>query len=431
MLKGFACFASLLSFLFANYSVAQEETQEQLLQKYQAMVIIEEANQHCPLLSNLEAEVLRGQIIFANGTFSGKLDRVEKFKKEARIFARRAACNAPEILGLIGLARQQASDTMINHLLLARQIHLLDEQAVQSGVIPGGLLLRFLTNEQWQLVNNLHDEVKGNYLAQATTEDWEKFYDSVEKVAEDKTAQKYMANDLLIKNGAPQSFDTVQARANNSEITSYYYNLKKSVNAFVDGAAAEKNNYPFSRPANDFTNWKAYRPRSEDKLNWVISYVGCGDVSGASDCTLFTGDDGQVGVVVNESITNVSLQFRNPEDDGLKRSNKAVEGPIGSNELNAANFNDNLEAMLTSDGKVNIAGIRREELSNYTSQTGTAPKDGLVVYMFSKDTLPAIEALHKNDVLRLTFKSDDGGEKSSVISVHNYPRAKNWAFSVQ
>lgn len=431
MLKGFACFTSLLSFMFANLSFAQEETQDQLLQKYQAMVIVEEANQHCPLLSRLEAEVLRGQIVFANGTFSGKLDRVEKFKKEARIFARRAACNAPEILGLIGIARQQASDSMINHLLLARQIHTLDEQAMQSGIIPGGLLLSLLTEQEWQLLDNLYEEVKSNYLLQATSEDWEKFFDSVEKVAEDKTAQKYMANDLSIKNGAPKTFDTVQARANNMEITSYYYNLEKSVNAFIDGADAQENSYPFSRPANDFTNWSAYRSRSEDELNWVISYSGCGGAAGDIGCTLFTSVDGLVGVVVDENVTKVSLQFRNPEDEEFKRSNKAVEGPIGSNELNETNLNDNLEMMLASDDTKNIIGVKSEALSKYTSQTGTEPAEGLVVYMFPKEMLPAVEGLHKNDVLRLTLMDDDGTEKRSVIPVHNYHRAKNWAYSVQ
>lgn len=431
MKKGFACLVSLISLLFSSFSIAQEETQEQLLQKYQAMVIIEEANQHCPLLSRLEAEVLRGQIVFANGTFSGKLDKVEKFKKEARIFARRAACNAPEILGLVGLARQQASDSMINHLLLARQIHLLDEQAIKSGVIPDGLLLSFLTKQEWQLLDNLYEEVKGNYLSQATSEDWEKFYNSVEKVAEEKTAQKYLANDLLVENGVSNTFDTAQARANNMEITSYYYNLEKSVNAFIDGAQAPKKNYPYSRPANDFTNWQAYRPRSEDELNWALSYAGCGGLTSGVKCTLFVSVDGQLGVAVDENITNVSLQFRNPDNDEIKRSNKAVEGPIGSNELNQANLTDNLELMVASQDKKKIIGLKSKTLSKYAVQTGAALTQGMVVYMFPTEILSSVEALHKNDVLRLTLINDDDTEQSGVIPVHNYHRAKNWAYAIQ
>ena len=224
MKKGFACLVSLISLLFSSFSIAQEETQEQLLQKYQAMVIIEEANQHCPLLSRLEAEVLRGQIVFANGTFSGKLDKVEKFKKEARIFARRAACNAPEILGLVGLARQQASDSMINHILLSRQIHLLDQQDVSDGKVARGLFLDFLIDDEWQMIENLYKEVKDNYLTQASEEEWEKFEDSILNVAEEKTTVIFLTNENLINTASIDTFESAQAKARNTEISSYYFN---------------------------------------------------------------------------------------------------------------------------------------------------------------------------------------------------------------
>ena len=78
-------FSFVLSLLSSSGLSAQEENQNGLFEKYQAMVIVEEANQHCPLLSRLEAEVLNGQIVFANLAFSGNLDQVEKFKKEARV----------------------------------------------------------------------------------------------------------------------------------------------------------------------------------------------------------------------------------------------------------------------------------------------------------------------------------------------------------
>ena len=337
--------------IFCNLSFAQVDGQDALFQKYQAMVIVEEANQHCPLLSKLEAEVLNGQIVFANSTFSGKLDRVEKFKKEARIFARRSACNAPEILELVGLARQEASDSMINHLLLARQIHILDELASDNKVIARGLLLDFLIEDEWKIIDELHDEVKNNYLSRATDEDWQKFEASIIKVAEDRTAEKYLTNENLLKNGQAQRFDTVQATANNRDITTYYYHLEKSVKAFIEGANASKTGYPYSRPANDFTNWTAFRPRNGD-LNWVMSYPGCGGALGEIECTLFINMAGEIGLVLNSDVESVSLEFRNPNNHEFNSINNSVEGPIGSNELNEKNLNDNLEAMLTSNDKV-------------------------------------------------------------------------------
>ena len=76
---------AILAFVMINFFTfssawAQADTQDDLFQKYQAMVIVEEANQHCPLLSRIEAEALNGQIVFADASFSGKLDMGEKFK---------------------------------------------------------------------------------------------------------------------------------------------------------------------------------------------------------------------------------------------------------------------------------------------------------------------------------------------------------------
>ncbi len=413
-------------------AIAQSETQEDLFQKYQAMVIIEEANQHCPLLSRLEAEVLNGQIVFANDTFSGKLDAVEKFKKEARIFARRAPCNSAQIMNLIGIARQHANDSMVNHMLLARQIHLLDEQDRQDGKIESGLLLAHINDDGREMLDNLYEEVKSNYLSQATVDDWETFQQSVVDVAEEKTTLKFLTNENLMKVSGVKNVEGVQARANNAEIKSYYYNLEKSVRAFVEGANAEKTGFPYSRPANDFTNWTSYRPRTRE-INWVLSYEGCG-AGLISECTLFISAGGDVGLALKGDVKKVMMEFRAPDDEDLYRANKAVEGPIGSNELNEQNMNDNLQAMLGSSGKRNIEASYSAENKRFSSQTGVKPADGTKVFMFPAGTLDELDKLKKNDVVKLTVEvneGDDHTQKEYVIPVHNYHRAKNWAYSTQ
>lgn len=424
-------FASVIYFASLGVVYAQAEDQSDLFKKYQAMVIVEEANQHCPLLSRLEAEVLNGQIVFANSSFSGKLDGVEKFKKEARIFARRSTCNAPELMGLVGIARQEASDSMVNHLLLARQIHLLDQQAVKEGKIKGGLLLNYLRDEEWALVDNLFEEVKSNYLSQASEEDWDKFIESVVNVAEDRAAETYLSNEALMTTRAAESFDAIQAKANNREITSYYFNLEKSVRAFVEGADAVKTGYPYSRPSNDFTNWTAYRPRNENEINWVLSYPGCGGEFDEFFCTLFISAQGDIGIVVDGDIDTVSLEYRDPDDKRVAMSNKAVEGPIGSNELHQKNMNDNLVSLMNSPSKKMIMGTLSVDQNHYASQTGLERYKDSKVYIFSKETLPAIELLGKNDVLKLTIKQDGDKVEDGVIPLHNYRRAKNWAYSIQ
>lgn len=420
----------LMGGLSAN--AQQELTQDQLFEQYQAMVIVEEANQHCPLLSRLEAEVLRGQIIFANDSFAGKLDMVEKFKKEARIFSRRSPCNSPQILGLVGLARQAAYDYMINHLLLARKINELDERDREAGIIEKGLLLGFVSEQEWAMIDDLREEVKANYLAQAGEEAWDKFTSSIETVAEDRTAKLYLENNNILKPGTSESFQTAQAMARNREITAYYFYLDKTVRAFIDGATADERNYPYSRPANDFTDWLSYRPRS-GSANWVLSYPGCAGFEYSSDCTLFITAKGELGVVVDKAIGHVMLEYRHPENKEVALANKAVEGPIGSNDLNQVNMDANLDAMLKSDDKIKVEAKLVANNEPYAAQTGNVARDGAKVYLFPEGTLTTIERLEKNDILQLTVDpaGEEGNNKKTVIPIHNYHRAKNWAYSIQ
>lgn len=423
----------MINLLTAASVWAQADTQEELFQKYQAMVIVEEANQHCPLLSRIEAEALNGQIVFANGSFSGKLDMVEKFKKEARIFARRSSCDAPEILGLIGIARQEASDSMLNHLLLSRQIYLFDLQDSRDGKISRGLLLDYLSAEQWLLIEELYQDVHENYLKQSSEEDWDNYINSIEKVAQDKTAEKFLSNENIIKTRASESFEAVQATANNREMASYYHNLEKTVLAFIEGASADDKGYPYSRPANDFTHWTAFRPRTTE-LNWVLSYPGCGGNQTEVKCTLFTSQQNEIGVVFQGDISSVTLDFRNPDDEEIFSANKAVEGPIGSNELNENNMSDNAELMDGSQGKNTVSGVSSDEHDQYKAQTGADTPENSVLYMFPKETLASIEKLHKNDVVKLTVEinTQDGNDQwVSIIPLHNYHRAKNWAYTAQ
>ncbi|MCP5381196.1 MAG: hypothetical protein H6912_02385 [Kordiimonadaceae bacterium] len=417
---------NLLSFR----SFAQSDEEAEFFQKYQAMVIIEEANQHCPLLSRLEAEVLNGQIVFANSNFSGKLDRVEKFKKEARIYARRAPCNSPEIMGLIGLARQEASDSMVNQLLLSRQIHLLDQEAAKSGEARKGMLLDYLTDAEWGLLDNLYLEVKDNYLTQASQEDWDKYEDSLIKVAEEKTTQKFLSNENLIKTRPAKSIEAIQATANNNEIFNYYFYLDKSVRAFVEGSKADEDGYPYSRPANDFTNWLAYRPRDED-VTWMVSYPGCGGSFEETTCILVVGIDGNLGVVLNGEAENVALEYRNPENKELAGQNKAVEGPIGTNEKNEENYNYNLELMSNSPDRKEIVAVEDSNNKKLLSQVGTKAPANARLYLFPEGSLNSIEQLSKNDLLKLTITTSGGKKQSSVMPMQNYHQAKNWATTLQ
>lgn len=414
-------------------AIAQQElSQDQLFEQYQAMVIVEEANQHCPLLSRLEAEVLRGQIVFANDSFAGKLDMVEKFKKEARIFSRRSSCNSPQILGLVGLARQAAYDYMINHLLLARKINELDTEDRETGVIPGGLLLNYVAEQEWKMIDELREQVKENYLAQAGEEAWDKYDQSIINVAGDRTAKLYLENDSILNTDMSENFQTAQAMARNREITTYYFHLEKIVRAFIDGATADGRNYPYSRPANDFTDWISYRPRNSE-ANWVLSYPGCAGFELSSDCTLFSTVNGELGVVVHGDVEKVSIDYRDPDNKEIAQANKAVEGPIGSNELSRENMDSNLQLMLNSKNKIEVEAIFASDNGHYSAQTGETAPMGAKVFLFPIGTLSAIENLEKNDVLYLTVDtaSEDGNNKKTVIPIHNYHRAKNWAYSIQ
>ncbi|MBT5185343.1 MAG: hypothetical protein HOM01_00950 [Kordiimonadaceae bacterium] len=428
-------FASLVCCLSIVAAYAQDETQEQLFQNFQAMVIIEEFNQHCPLLSRLEAEALNGQIVMANSSFSGKLDEVEKFKKEARIFARRAACNTPEILNLAQPARQQANDAMINHLLLSRQIHLYDELDVEEGKIPGELLLNFLQDQEWEKIDNFYQEVKENYLSQASEEDWDKYLTSVETVAEDNKAEKYLSNERLRQPGSPDGFEKIQATARNREITEYYFNLEKTVLAFIEGADENRADYPYSRPSNDFTKWTSYRAR-EKALNWLLSYEGCGGTWGGIECTIFINDIGEIGVVLsnddNVEIKDVVIAFRQPDDQDIYASFKTVEGPIGSNQANMDHMTGNAEVMSSSSNKEIFEASLNTDKNQFQSQTGIKAKEGKLVYIFSKDALSKMENLLKNDVVKLSInivKDKENKQYDGLIPIHNYHRAKNWAYA--
>ncbi len=426
----FICY--LVTFVSA---FAQQETQEQLLQKYQAMVIIEELNQHCPILSRLEAEVLNGQIVFANTNFSGKLDKVEKFKKEARIFARRTDCHAPEIQGLIGLARQEANDSMINHILLSRQIHTLDAADKKEEKIPMALLLNFQTDDEWQLIDDFYEEVKVNYLEQAGQEAWGTFIDSIVKVAGEKTAKTFFTNDKTIKSAAIESIESVTATANNREITTYYYNLEKTVRAFIEGADAQKTGFPYLRPANDFTNWAAYRPRGEN-LNWVLSYQGCGGTWQDLDCTLFITQDGELGIVFSgeQEISDIKISYRNTADEKEYNAYKTVEAPIGSNMANEVHMKENIALMTASAGKKTFTALLSKNHDRYREQVGTKERPSGKVYIFPQEVLPEIENLLKNDMIKLTFNTKLGVDVNiykAMIPVHNYHRAKNWAYAQQ
>ena len=140
---------------------------------------------------------------------------------------------------------------------------------------------------------------------------------------------------------------------------------------------------------------------------------------------------GDIGIVVDGDIDTVSLEYRDPDDKRVAMSNKAVEGPIGSNELHQKNMNDNLVSLMNSPSKKMIMGTLSVDQNHYASQTGLERYKDSKVYIFSKETLPAIELLGKNDVLKLTIKQDGDKVEDGVIPLHNYRRAKNWAYSIQ
>lgn len=434
MYKGFSGCVLFLGLIFQSLSVhAQTDSQDQLFQKYQAMVIIEEANQQCPILSRLEAEVLNGQIVFADQNFAGNLEPVEKFKKEARIFARRANCNSPEISGLIGLARQEANDAMVNHLLLARQIHILDDQDKKNGTVVNGLLLEFLSDDEWSLIDDFYEEVKNNYLTNADEDAWDAYIDSIENVAKDRNSLTYIKNETILKTMPNDSFQYVQAMANNKEINVYYHNLEKSVVAFIQGGNASKTGYPYSRPANDFTNWTAYRPR-EENVNWALSYYGCGGSWDNIDCVLFTTADDEMGIVISGGdIDKIMISYRNPDDSDALRELKIIESPIGSNQANIENMKANIELVKNKDSSRLFDAVLSNNHNKFKAQTGAKVNLGDKVYIFPKNTLGEIDRLSKNDMLSIIIKysSDNNKEETGMIPIHNYHRAKNWAYTTQ
>mgnify|MGYP007116847095 FL=1 len=78
-----------------------------------------------------------------------------------------------------------------------------------------------------------------------------------------------------------------------------------------------------------------------------------------------------------------------------------------------------MQAMLSSDH------------DNYLSQSGSVRSENSRVYIFPKETLPALEVLGKNDLLKLIITKNGDVEQEGVIPLHNYRRAKNWAYSIQ
>jgi hypothetical protein len=418
---------------FMTSRIQAQEDQTQLFQNYQAMVIIEEYNQHCPVLTRLEAEALNGQIVLANSSFAGKMDGVEKFKKEARIFARRMPCHSTQLDSYLVIARQQAMDNMVNHVILARQVHIIDEQHRQEGRIESGLLLNYLEDDQWKLLDNLYEEVKANYLKQADEEAWDAFLDSVIKVAEERSTVNYIESQATLQSGAPKELGALQAKVRLQDITSYYFNLEKTVRAFIEGADASERQYPYSRPANDFTDWTAFRPRDE-ALNWAVSYPGCGGNDVEIGCTFFTNTNDEAGVVLDtlggQEIKSVSLSYRDPADSYLKNINKVIEGPIGSNLLNNGNLSYNIEQLKSSSRRISNEAHLSEANMRYSAQTGeTAPSDAKV-FILPDATLDNIDKLDKDDVLILTIKTGSG-EIENIMPVQNYLRAQNWAYSTQ
>jgi hypothetical protein len=410
---------------------AQSETQERLFQKYQAMVIIEELNQHCPLLSHLESAVLNGQIVFSDSNFSGKLTQVEAYKIEARAFARNLSCNAPEIDGLLSLAQQEASDAMVNHLLLARQVYLLDQKDKEGKKITDGILLSDLTVEDWKLIEGLYQEVKDNYLNRVGDKAFEDFEQSIETVAEERTAATLMSNEAIINRGPRNDFQTVQAMATNRDIFKYYHYLENSVLAFLEGAKSQETGYPYSRPSNDFTKWTAYRERDRE-LNWILSYDGCGLGEDRLDCSLFVSKNNEVGLVVSTGntpleISQVSITTRKPGDLVTYSKLQKVESQMGSNIANYEDIEKNVELIISNSQSVKLTAKKSGDHDPLRTQVGSLRLPDGNVYMFPKETLTIFENLKENDVISISIDVASDGVERGTIPVHNFHRAKNWA----
>ena len=163
----------------------------------------------------------------------------------------------------------------------------------------------------------------------------------------------------------------------------------------------------------------------------MVSYPGCGGKFDDISCILFTSVNGDLGVVIDGKINTVSLEFRNPDNKELARANKSVEGPVGTNEMNEKNRDDNLEAMLNSADKIKIEATENDENKSYLSQVGTKAAANAKLYLFPEGSLKSIERLSKNDLLNLTIVTPDGKQQTSILPMYNYHQAKNWALSSQ
>lgn len=425
-LKATICF--LVYIILTGWVNAQEQTQELLFQKYQTMVVIEELNQHCPMLSRLEAEVLNGQIIFADTGFSGKIAQVNDYKRKARLYARSVDCHAPQLKELLNIARQEANDAMVNHILLARQIHLFDLKDMTDKKIPDGLLLSDLSDNGWAVIDGLYGEVKNNYLTRADQDSWDSYEKSIIDVAEKRTAATFMENEAKIITYKGDNFMVIQAMTNNKDISSYYYNLDKSVKAFLDGSKTSSTGYPYSRPANDFTNWTAYRPRNDD-LNWLLSFDGCGGRWQGVECILFISTTAEVGLVLSgqkaANVDQVVITARNSDDNLAYEKLIMLENLKGGNEADFNDLQKNAEFLIKQQASLRFKGMPSDKHGQYGAQTGNILKENSKIFIFPPQLLAHMAKLKENDVLNVEIAMENDG----IIPINNYHRAMNWATS--
>ena len=127
-----------------------------------------------------------------------------------------------------------------------------------------------------------------------------------------------------------------------------------------------------------------------------MSYPGCGGNQTEVKCTLFTNQKNEIGVVLQGDVGSVTLNFRSPDNQEIFKANKAVEGPIGSNELNENNMNENAELMDSSNTKNTVSARLSTEYELLRAQTGADISENSAVYMFPEQTLATLEKLHKN-----------------------------------
>mgnify|MGYP006886178199 FL=1 len=67
----------------------------------------------------------------------------------------------------------------------------------------------------------------------------------------------------------------------------------------------------------------------------------------------------------------------------------------------------------------------------YLSQTGSEKSNKTKIYIFSNDVSDALDALGKNDFIKVIIKQGNDNSQEGFIPMHNYRRAKSWAYSIQ